>query len=1125
MTSAAPIKQAAAALWARPRLRRGVQVFVALFVAIGLFGFFVAPGLIKSALLEQLGQTLHRPVQIEAIAVNPYTLTATVRGLSIKSPDGAREVAGFGALRLNISATSLWHRAPVIDAIQLDDLRLHVQRLPDGRYDISDLLDEWLKPSTEPAAPTPSFAVHNISITASRLEFEDQQRQRNEVISDLQLRLPFVSNLPHDVDTEVQPYLALKLNGAPFELKGETKPFAADRESTLHIDIDGLDLPGWLAYSPTPLPVKAASGKLDTRLTLTFRSGNEAALALAGTATLRDLRLTDAGGAPLLAFTSLQVPVTKADLLKQHFDIGEIVWQAPEIAARVDAKGHLNWLQLAPAKPTKPQATTATLASTAPAPQWRVAGLQIADGKLLWHDESTGKPVDASVDQLQFKVGPVAGDFKEAIAIDANAALQAGDRLKLQQLAVHDTHISLAEHRIEVGNIALQGGQIGIQRNPDGVEVIPPPRLAGSGGSKTQGASGPAWQYHLGKLTIDNLKARLDDRALNPAATQTLALDHLEIEDFGSAPGKRAKLQLAAHINDKGSLTAQGEIAPAPLQADLKFDLQGLQLLPLQPYFEPFLNISVTRGNLTTHGRVQLAQKTQGLAGSFQGDLAVQDFLANDQINGDKFLGWKKLDIGGIDARLGPDSLTVRSIALNQYYARVIISPKGRLNLLDIANKQATAEAAAAAPATASEAPSSAAPVPAPASATIATTAPAAPPMPIRIDNITLRQGNILFSDRFVKPNYTAAIGDVSGQIKGLSSAADSLAELSLRGSYNKTAPVSVDAKLNALSQKRFLDLKGEVRGVELTTLTTYSARYAGYDITKGKLSLFVTYKLENNQLSAENRVFLDQLTFGDKVEGPDAPNLPVKLAVALLQNSRGEIDVNLPVSGSLDDPKFSLGGIIVKVILNIFVKAVTSPFALIGSMFGGSGEELSQVDFESGQARLGDEASQRLDKIAKALNDRPALKLEITGHTDPATDVAGLKQARLERAVRAEKVKAITRKGQESDIDNMQVSAAEYPVYLEKVYSAADFKKPRNMVGLQKKLAVADMEQLIRDNTQIGDDDLRQLAQRRAQATQTWLIDQGKVPVERLFLLPPKIAPADKQGVSGSAAVFSLHN
>jgi hypothetical protein len=389
---------------------------------------------------------------------------------------------------------------------------------------------------------------------------------------------------------------------------------------------------------------------------------------------------------------------------------------------------------------------------------------------------------------------------------------------------------------------------------------------------------------------------------------------------------------------------------------------------------------------------------------------------------------------------------------------------------------------------------------------------------PIKIGKLILRKGQVRFTDNFIKPNYTANLMNFGGTVSGLSSDPNSNANVDLKGLVN-SAPLAVSGRVNPLKGDLSLDLHAEVHGMEMAPLSPYSGRYIGYGIEKGKLSFEVNYKVENRVLTAQNRLILEQLTLGDKVESPNAVNLPVSFALALLRDRNGVIDVNLPIGGSLDDPQFSVGGIIVKIFVNIITKAVTAPFSLISSMFGG-GEELSYLAFDSGRARLGDKAEDKLKSMAKALNDRPALKLEITGRYDPQADREGLKRALIDRKVRALKLKDMVARGESVDASKVTVTQQEYPVLLKRVYKDEKFSKPRNMIGLQKDLPVADMEKLMIDNTTISDADLVDLGNRRAQAAKDWLTADGRVPADRIFILAAKPGGASqKQGENAPAA------
>ena len=399
------------------------------------------------------------------------------------------------------------------------------------------------------------------------------------------------------------------------------------------------------------------------------------------------------------------------------------------------------------------------------------------------------------------------------------------------------------------------------------------------------------------------------------------------------------------------------------------------------------------------------------------------------------------------------------------------------------------------------------------------------PPPSIGITKVTLQGGNVNFTDLFIKPNYSANLTEIGGSVTGLSSQLNTTADVDLRGRFAKSAPVEIKGKINPLLQNPFLDIKANVRDIELGPLTAYSGKYVGYAIEKGKMSFDVAYKIENRKLSASNRLTLDQLTFGEKIDSPTATKLPVLFAVALLKDRNGVIDVNLPISGSLDDPKFSVGGIVLHIIFNLIERAITAPFALIGSLFGGGGEELSYVTFEPGRGVLAPGQEEKLTKLQKALYDRPALKLDATGRSDPEKDSEGLRKYRFDQQVKAQKLKELVKKGSSvASVDEVKIEPEEYEIYLKRAYKEAKFPKPRNLIGIQKDLPKEEMEKLMLANTVISDEDLIQLANRRAQATKDFITRGDQVPVDRVFLLAPKVEAAkDEAKLPGSRVDFSL--
>jgi hypothetical protein len=509
------------------------------------------------------------------------------------------------------------------------------------------------------------------------------------------------------------------------------------------------------------------------------------------------------------------------------------------------------------------------------------------------------------------------------------------------------------------------------------------------------------------------------------------------------------------------------------------------------------LNVVVTGGALSSKGRLAVdVPEGKPLRVAYRADASVANFGSLDKPTSQDLLRWKSLGVTGIDFDLEPLKIAVAQVTLSDFFSRLIVNADGTLNLQALRKESGAsgAEPAAAQKAAAPGSPAGGAPA--------AGTASGLPPN-IRLGKIVLRGGSVNFSDFFVKPNYTVMLTGVAGSVTEMTP--DKSGDVELHGRIHQTAPVEVAGKLNPLSKELFVDLKASARDIELSPMTPYAVKYAGYGIEKGKLSLKLSYLIENRKLVAENNIYLDQLTFGEKVDSPTATKLPVLLAVALLKDKNGVIDVNLPISGSLDDPEFSLGGIIVKVFVNLIVKAVTAPFALIGSLFGG-GEELAFLEFDPGSAMLDADDEAKLKTLAKALDERPALKLDVSGRIQPDADRDALKRTALDRQVKAAKLKDSGRKAaDDASLDEVTIEPNEYEKYLTAAYRAAKFERPRNAIGMLKDLPVPEMEQLMLANAQVTEDDLRLLANARAQAAKGWLVETGKIPAERVFVVAPK--------------------
>ena len=652
------------------------------------------------------------------------------------------------------------------------------------------------------------------------------------------------------------------------------------------------------------------------------------------------------------------------------------------------------------------------------------------------------------------------------------------------------------------------------------------------------------WAVAIDEVVLDGGAMSFSDKAgAKPVAFEVTAanarLGALVLDDrpagrklAAQAMPLSASLRLATGRFPPGKLDFKGDLGLAPLQAKGQLAVERLPVQAFEPYFAGALNIDLLRADASFNGRVAYRQTAAGPQAEVAGDAALESFSANTLAPAEELLAWKSLNVRGLKVALDPARATrvdVRETVLSDFFARVIVLPDGRINLQDLV-KPAT-EVAGATPvdaikniaANASQTSANGLkslknPEIAAVTAPAAAAAPSGPKPIINFGPISLLNGQVRFSDRFVKPSYSADLSELTGTLSAFSSVAPvagngaaavpAMADLELRGKAEGSASLEILGKLNPLVTPLALDITGKVRDLELPPLSPYAIKYSGYGIERGKMSVDVNYVvLPDGQLTAKNKLVLNQLSFGDKAEGSTA-SLPVKLAVALLADRNGVIDLDLPISGSLNDPQFSLGPVIVKVILNVIAKAITAPFSLLARALGGGGDELATVNFAAGSAQLTPDARAGLDKVAKALAERPALQLTVVGTGSLDAERDAFQREQLAERVRAEKRRQQARQGGAAT-EPASVGPDEYPALLKAVYQQSELPKPRNLVGLVKDQPVGEMEKLLLSSIAVSGEDLRQLAVRRGQAVKDYLVSRD-LPPARLFLGAAKAVPPD---------------
>ncbi|MCG5076215.1 DUF748 domain-containing protein [Paraburkholderia tagetis] len=767
-----------------------------------------------------------------------------------------------------------------------------------------------------------------------------------------------------------------------------------------------------------------------------------------------------------------------------------------------------------------------------------VTAAQILDGKLS---------LDSAIKADWAKAPAAVQVGASTLNLEALKLAARGSKTPVVALAkgtVQVSQVDLAARTAQIASVETSGLDVNVERKKDGkIDLLQlaggheaaPERTAIHAAQKSV-KEGPAWHYKIDSLSVSGGSVNFTDSTTPRPVKLAVAPLDLKVQQISDDMKHALPIDLKATVNKKGTLALNGDVNPTPLTAKFRIDANRLDAAAFEPYFGNQLNAVVASALLNMKGQLAVEQG-KALKANYRGDAALVDVRMLDKATSDPFAGWRSLALSNLKASYddvrGTD-VDASRVTFAGFYGRVLLDAQGKLNLKDVvAHESGQAQSltrdahadghepvplspqAASAPTSAPVAMDVAASAPATASATV--TAAQSPKHPVRLHfgELVLQGGRVNYTDNFIKPNYSATLVQIQGTVGAFGTESTTPAPVDVSAKLAANGPIAIKGTVNPLIEKPSLDITASAHDVELTNLTPYSSKYAGYPITKGKLNVDLHYQLANDQLTANNHLFIDQLTFGDHVENDTATKLPVRLAISLLKNRRGEIDVNIPVSGSLSNPEFSLGGLIWHAVLNLIAKAVTAPFSLLANAFGGGGgEELGYVEFPAGSAKLSDGDDKKLDTIAKALDDKPSIKIDLIGRVDPAVDTPALREKYVDRLVRQQKVKDTVGNGESVDTSQVQVDQKEYEKYLTKAYKDADFKKPRNMVGFTKTLPVDDMKQALAEHAPVDDATLRELAQRRAQAVQQYF--EGKVDPSRVFVVAPKL---DATGITDKGA------
>ncbi|MDD0997491.1 DUF748 domain-containing protein [Pseudomonas sp. TNT2022 ID1044] len=751
--------------------------------------------------------------------------------------------------------------------------------------------------------------------------------------------------------------------------------------------------------------------------------------------------------------------------------------------------------------------------------------LKITDGKMkaFWPYVRDAVPLD-----LESGVMSISTDYKlnlsketELLLSNLSAtiapfAIKAPDGrplVKLERLDVSETTVDLAKQQVVVGKIrshkletwaALEAdGQLDWQKlfasqpsKPAAkANAEPASTPAAADSPKTEAAPSKPWQVLLNDVQLRDYQVHLADRKAQPAVALELGPLNLDLQKFDSLNGSPFLLRLDTGVGKQGKLTADGEVNLAPVSAKLNVQTKDIDLRIAQSYISPFIRLELRSGMLGSDLAVNL-KSTEPLAFNVTGRAQVDQLHTLDTLKTRDFLKWQQVVVEGLNYQHG-DSLSIDKVNLLQPYVRFMINDDRTTNVDDLLIPQPAdtgAKSAAAKPAASKE-----------------------KPLGIHIGGIAINDGSANFADFSLTPNFATAIQQLNGQIGTIDSRQAKPASVDVKGKVDRYAPVTIKGAVNPFDPMASLDIATSFKRVELTTLTPYSGKFAGYRIRKGRLNLDLHYRITKGQLKADNKVVVEQLQLGEKVDSPDAVSLPLKLAIALLKDVDGKISIELPVTGDLNNPQFSVMPIVWQTLRNLIVKAAAAPFKLIGGLVAGGGsEDLGSVSFAPGSSVLSKDAEGALDKLSKALKERPALRLEIEGTAAKSSDGPLIAEQRLEREYQYNYYKILQRRGDKvpARAGLLEVPDSEKGPLLEGIYrTRLKTQPPAEWKDLGKEERSAKMRADVIQFWSSSEVLLRELGQDRASTIKDYLVDKGQLADDRVYFIDAQLGEAEKDG------------
>ena len=1116
-------------------------IAASIIAAYTLAGFFLAPYLVRHYVPKIVHEQLKKQAAVGEVHINPYTFTIDANDFRLEEPDG-QPIVGFKRLFVDFELKSLFKWAWTFRQVSLEGPQVNAVIAKDGALNLAGLAP----PSAEapPKAPEkgkdpPPLIVEEVSIDQGRIDFTDQRQSKpaSITLNSLELHIRNLTTLPGQEGAKT---ITARLgDGGTLRWTGQIGlnpvvtqgSFAIENVQTATAwkfirDAVNLEQPAGKVSITADYNVDLSG--VEPQVTL-----GKLAVALTGVA----LKLEGAK-APFLELPDARLTGGRLDLARRQVEIEKLAVAGGHAGISVDESGVLNVERIArdaqkPASTPPPSATAGTVRP------WtlNISAFDLGGLAVDYEDHSRTPGLKAVLSEVKadLKARVEAGTQTQVVVNDIGvtlsglrAALQGDPEpgLQIQRIGLAGAAYDLKPNAFTVEKVSVEGGAVDLKRLPDGainlaLMFAPPQTGAIAKGKEGAAAEGHPFHFLAKTVALSGFEVKVSDLKVKPDAP-IINLEDVAVS-LANVDGKSPmRFDVGLNVREGGQIKASGTVDPAETAVETEVEVSKLELATFQPYLSQTAAVDLQSGTFSTRGTLRYGVKAAGAGTTYQGRFRIGNLHLTEAGQKQALIGWRSLATDQLSLQLEPNRLDIGDLRLAGLTGKFIIEKDHSFNLSNVV-KPVPKKVEAPPPGGAVQ---------------------SSNPFPYRVRRVLVSNGEVDFADLSLPTPFGTRIHELKGMLAGISSAGTGRAQVELDGGVDEYGIAKINGELNTADPKAFTDINVIFRNVDMSHLTPYSGKFAGRKIDSGKLSVDLKYKIAQGQLIGDNKIVVERLVLGGKVESPEAVNLPLDLAVALLEDADGVIDLGLPVKGDLDAPEFSFGALVWKAFVNLLTKIVTSPFRALGALLPGGGEEsFKSVAFEPGRPDVPPPEKEKLVRLAEALQKRPQLKLVVQGRYNPETDLQELRTARLRRALAISLGRKLRRSSEPGPVDfgSPETGKALEAMFTER-FGAEALKaltdEQKAAEDKAKKAAAAkgaasaaqggamDPGQLAKAmfarlaaSEPIGEAELTQLAEARAQAIVAELVDTGRLPAERIAVKPPA-AVDRKEAVSASLSL-----